>query len=237
MTNSTRNSYKGYRFPAEIISHCVWLYFTFPLSYRDIEMMMLERGIFVTYEAIRKWCRKFGQQYANQIRRRRPQSSDKWHLDEVVVTIDAQKYYLWRAVDSEGNVLDILMQSRRDTKAGNRFFRKLLKKQGFAPRVIVTDKLKSYGAAKREILRKVEHRQHKGLNNRAENSHQPTRLREKRMRRFKSPGQAQRFLSSFEFIRQHFHPKQRRLTPTEYRQEMCQRFATWQELTGIKKAV
>lgn len=131
---------------------------------------MLERGIFITYEAIRKWCRKFGQQYANQIRCRRPQISDKWHLDEVVLAIDGQKYYLWRAVDSEGNVLDILMQSRRNTKAAKKVLRKLLKKQGFAPRVIVTDKLKSYGAAKKEILPGVEHRQHKGLNNRAENS-------------------------------------------------------------------
>ncbi|MBV8887880.1 MAG: IS6 family transposase [Chroococcidiopsidaceae cyanobacterium CP_BM_RX_35] len=139
-------------------------------------------------------------------------------------------------MDSEGNVLDILMQSRRNTKAAKKFFRKLLKKQSFAPRVIVTDKLKSYGAAKREILPGVEHRQHKGLNNRAANSHQPTRLREKRMRKFKSPGQAQRFLSSFEFIRQHFHPQQHRLTATEYRQEMCQRFATWRELTDIKTA-
>ncbi len=233
MTNSTPNSYKGHRFPAEIISHCVWLYYTFPLSYRDIEKMMLERRICLTYETIRKWCRKFGQQYANQIRRRRPQLNDKWHLDEVVLAIDGRKYYLWRAVDSEGNVLDILMQSRRDTKAAKRFFRKLLRKQGEAPRVIVTDKLKSYGAAKKVILKGVEHRQHKGLNNRAENSHQPTRLRERRMRRFKSPGQAQRFLSCFEFIREHFHPKQHQLTATEYRQEMHQRFESWRELTGI----
>jgi putative transposase len=234
--NNTPNPHKGYRFPIEIIGHCVWLYFTFPLSFRDIEKMMLYRGICVTYEAIRKWCKKFGQQYANQIRRRRCQPTDKWHLDEVAITIDGQKCYLWRAVDSDGNVLDILMQSRRNTKAAQRFFRKLLKKQGFAPRVIVTDKLKSYSAAKREMLPGVEHRQHKGLNNRAENSHQPTRLREKRMRRFKSPGQAQRFLSSFELIQQHFHPKQHRLTATEYRQQMCQRFDSWRELSGIKIA-
>lgn len=139
---------------------------------------------------------------------------------------------IWRAVDTDGNVLDILIQRHRDKAAAKKFFRKLLKKQGFAPRVIVTDKLKSYGAAKRELLPHVEHRQHKGLNNRAENSHQPTRMRERRMRRFKSPGHAQRFLSAFGLIREHFHPNQHVLTATEYRQQMRQRFKSWCELTG-----
>jgi len=176
MTNSP-NPYKGYRFPAEIISHCVWLYYTFPLSYRDIEKMMLYRGIEVTYESIREWCQKFGQQYANQLRRKRAYIADKWHLDEMVVTLKKQQYYLWRAVDSEGNVLDVLLQRHRDTQAAERFFRKLLKQQRFVPRVIVTDKLKSYAAAKKTVMPSVEHRQHKGLNNRAENSHQPTRVR------------------------------------------------------------
>ena len=197
---------------------------------------MLYRGIFVTYEAIRCWCQKFGQAYANQIRHRRPKLDDKWHLDEVVVTLKGKKYYLWRAVDQAGNVLDILMQSRRDKGAAKKFFTKLLKTQGFAPRVIITDKLKSYGAAKQEILKGVEHRQHKGLNNRAENSHQPTRVRERRMGRFKSPGHAQRFLSAFELIRQHFHLKQHQLTAKEYRDQMHQRLESWRELTGIKPA-
>jgi putative transposase len=155
--------YSRYRFPGEIISYCVWLYYTFPLSYRDIEKMMLYRGIEVTYESIREWCQKFGQQYANQLRRKRPYIPDKWHLDEVVVMIKKQQYYLWRAVDSEGNVLDVLLQRHRDTKAANRFFRKLLKKQGFVPRVIVTNQLKSYAAAKKQVMKSVEHRQHKGL--------------------------------------------------------------------------
>jgi putative transposase len=230
------NLYHRHRFPAEIISYCVWLYNTLPLSYRDVEKMMLYRGIFVTYESIREWCKKFGQQYANQIRRRRLQPGDKWHLDEMNININGKTYYLWRAVDQDGNVLDILMQSRRDNAAAKKFFRKLLKKQVFAPRVIVTDKLKSYSAAKKEILKGVEHRQHKRLNNRAENSHQPTRLRERRMRKFKSPGQAQRFLSAFEFIRGYFHPKQHLFTAREYRQEMRQRFASWRELTCIEAA-
>ncbi len=197
---------------------------------------MLYRGIEVTYESIREWCQKFGQQYANQLRRQRPYIADKWHLDEVVVTIKGQQYYLWRAVDAEGNVLDVLLQRQRNTKAAERFFRKLLKKQGFVPRAIVTDKLKSYEAAKKRVMKSVEHRQHKGLNNRAENSHQPTRVRERRMRKFKSPGQAQRFLAAFSTIRDHFHPKQHLLTAKHYRQLLRQRLEDWQEITGLNPA-
>ena len=198
--------------------------------------MMLYRGIEVTYETIREWCQKFGQQSANQLRRKRPYLTDKWHLDEVLVTIKKQQYYLWRAVDSEGNVLDVLLQRHRDPKAAERFFRKLLKKQGFVPRVIVTDKLKSYGAAKKRVMKSVEHRQHKGLNNRAENSHQPTRTRERRMRRFKSPGQAQRFLSAFAPIRGHFHPKQHELSAKRYREQLRQRFQDWREVAELNLA-
>lgn len=185
-TTITAPDYKGFRFPPEIISHCVWLYFRFSLSFRDVEELMAARGVVVTYETVRQWCLKFGQTYANELRRRRPRCGDTWHLDEVVLTIRGKKHLLWRAVDQHGNVLDILVQSRRNTQAAKRFFRKLLKGQEYVPRVIITDKLKSYGAAQREILPGVEHRQHKRLNNRAENSHQPTRLREKKMRKFKS---------------------------------------------------
>jgi putative transposase len=226
-------SYKRHRFPTEIISYRVWLYYTFPLSFRDIEKMMLYRGIIVTYEAIRKWCLKFAQAYANQLRRRRPKPADKWHLDEVVIKIKGKQYYLWRAVDKNGQVIDILMQSRRDERAAEKFFRKLLKPVGLAPRVLITDKLKSYGAAKKKILKGIDHRQHRGLNNRAENSHRPTGVRERRMGRFKSSGQAQRFLSSFEPIRGHFHPHQHKLCAIEYRETMSQRFASWRELTGL----
>ncbi len=227
--------YSRHRFPGEIISYCVWLYYTFLLSYRDLEMMLYQ-GIEVTYETIREWCQKFGQQYANQLRRKRPYIADKWHLEEVVVTIKKVQYYLWRAVDSEGNVLEVLLQRRRDTNAAKRFFCKLLKKQGFVPRVIVTDKLKRYEAAKKQVMPRVEHRQQKGLNNRAENSHQPTRVRERRMRRFKSLGQAQQFLSAFEPIRDHFHPKQHQLTAKRYREQLRQRFQDWREVTGLNSA-
>ena len=187
-TSVPPNPYKHHRFPAEIISHGVWLYFRFCLSYRDVEELLFARGVIVTYEAIRKWCRKFGQAYANELRRRRPEPGDKWHLDEVFLTIHGARHYLWRAVDQDGHVLDILVQSRRNKKAAKKFFRKLLKGLKYVPRVIITDKLKSYGAAKREILPGVEHRQHRYLNNRAENSHQPTRQRERRMQGFKSRG-------------------------------------------------
>jgi putative transposase len=170
-TRPATNLFKCHRFPAEIISHCVWLYFRFCLSYRDVEELMAERGIILTYEAVRYWCRKFGQAYANQLRRRMPPPGDKWHLDEVFLTINGERHYLWRAVDQDGNVLDILVQRHRDKKVAKIFFRKLLKGCQYVPRVIVTDHLKSYGAAKRELLPGVEHRQHRYLNNRAENSH------------------------------------------------------------------
>jgi len=229
--------YQRYRFPPEIISYCVWLYNSSSLSYRDIEKMMLYRGITVTYEAIRYWCGKFGQMFANQIRRRRSKPGRKWHLDEVSVEIKGKLFWLWRAVDEDGNVLDILMQSRRNKAAAKKFLQKLLKKQGFAPRVMVTDKLKSYGAAKKEILPCVEHRQHKGLNNRAENSHQLTRLREKKMRRFKSSAQAQRFLAASELIYQHTQPKRHRLPAFMTRHMMRDRMHSWKEMTGVSVSV
>jgi putative transposase len=231
--SATSDLYKHHRFPGEIISHAVWLYFRFPLSHRDIEELLFVRGVMVSYEAIRKWCRKFGQQYANQLRRRRPRLGDKWHLDEVFITIHKKRHYLWRAVDQDGNVLDILVQSRRNKQVAKKFFRKLLKGLTYVPRVIITDKLKSYGAAKREILPGVEHRQHRYLNNRAENSHQPTRQRERRMQGFKSPGHAQRFLSAYGFISQHFRPRRHRFSAPVYRQEMRKRYEVWGEITGM----
>jgi putative transposase len=220
MNTPAIHRYKHHRFPVEIISHAVWLYCRFSLSYCDVEELLFARGVIVSYEALRKWCRKFGQGYANQLRRRRPQPGDKWHLDEVFLTIKGERHYLWRAVDQDGTVLDILVQSRRNKQAAKKFFRKLLKGCQYMPRVIITDQLKSYGAAKRELLPGVEHRQHCYLNNRAENSHQPTRQRERRMQGFKSPGHAQRFLSAYGPIAQYFRPRRHRLSAWAYRQEM-----------------
>jgi putative transposase len=235
-TSAPTDRYKNHRFPAEIISHGVWLYYRFCLSYRNVEELLFVRGVIVSYEAIRKWCRKFGQQYANQLRRRRPRPGDKWHLDEVFLSIKGERHYLWRAVDQDGHVLDILVQYRRDKQAAKKFFRKLLKDLTYVPRVIITDQLKSYGAAKREILPGVEHRQHRYLNNRAENSHQPTRQRERRMQGFKSSGHAQRFLSAYGPIAQYFRPRRHLLPAPVYRQEMGNRFHTWQDITSLPTA-
>lgn len=189
-------SYRGYRFPPDVISYAVWLYYRFPLSLRMVEEMLLARGVEVTYETVRTWAVKFGLSIAKRIRSCAPVRGDKWHLDEVVVTMQGKKYWLWRAVDQEGFVLDVLVQTRRDKKAAERLMRKLLKRHG-CPRVMVTDKLRSYAAANKALGLGIEHRQHKGLNNRAENSHQPTLVREKVMRRFKSAGHLQRFASVF----------------------------------------
>ncbi|MFE4960736.1 IS6 family transposase [Streptomyces sp. NPDC056653] len=225
-------SYKGHRYPVEVISYCVWLYFRFPLSFREVEELMLQRGVIVSHETVRRWCRKFGQAYANALRRRRPRPGDKWHLDEVFIKINGELKYLWRAVDQDGNVLDILVQSRRDKAAARRFFRRLMTKTRAVPRVIVTDKLRSYGAAHREAMPSAEHRSHKGLNNRAENSHQPTRQRERAMKGFRSVGGAQRFLSAFSGISPHFRPRRRLMTAPDHRLEMTVRFAIWDQITG-----
>ena len=232
MTMPACPTYAGYRFPAEIISHAVWLYFRFPLSLRMVDELLAARGIIVSYETVRQWARKFGQVFANQIRRRLPTAGDKWHMDEVVLTIAGVKHWLWRAVDQNGTVLDILVQSRRDTQAAKRLLRKLLKKQCRPPRVMITDKLASYGAAKREVMPSVEHRMHKGLNNRAENSHQPTRRRERQMKRFKSAGQAQRFLSAHDGINNHFLLRRDQVPAAQYRAARTQAFQVWAEVTG-----
>ena len=157
-------SYKGHRYPPEIIAHCVWLYHRFPLSFREVEELMLQRGVVVSYETIRLWCAKFGQAYANQLRRRRARPGDRWHLDEVFIRINGTIHYLWRAVDQHGNVLDILVQPRRNAVAAKKFFRRLLKGLRYVPRVIVTDGLASYRVAHRELLGSVEHRRSKYLN-------------------------------------------------------------------------
>ena len=229
-------SYGGFRFPAEIISHCVWLYYRFPLSFREVEEMMLQRGIVVSHETIRQWTEKFGQTYANGLHRRRARPGDKWHVDEVFIKINGKTHYLWRAVDQHGDVLDILLTSRRDAKAATRVFRKLLTKSRYVPRVLITDKLASYPVAHRRLMRGVEHRRSKYLNNRAENSHQPTRARERAMKRFTSPGHAQRFLSAFSGISPHFRPRRHRLTAAGYRHEMDTRFTTCNEVVELPTA-
>ena len=188
-------SYARHRFPPEVIQHAVWLYLRFTLSYRDVEELLAERGIETSYETVRRWVLKFGPMFARNLRRLRPRPTGRWHLDEMVVSIQGRRMYLWRAVDSEGEVLDLLVQPKRDTAAALRLMRKLLKKQGYAPDELVTDRLGSYGAARRELRLSACHEQGLRKNNRAETFHQPVRRRERKQQRFKSAGSAQRFLS------------------------------------------
>nr|WP_295777736.1 IS6 family transposase [Rhodoferax sp.] len=225
-------SYAGYRFPPEVISYAVWLYFRFPLSLRMVEEMLAARSIDVTYETVRRcWALKFGQQITKNIRHRPVAFGDKWHLDEVVVTINGRHWWLWRAVDQHGAVLDVLVQSRRNRQAAERLMRKLLRKHGKTPRVMVTDKLKSYAATNKKMGLKFEHRQHKGLNNRAENSYQPTRVREKIMRKFKSPRQLQRFVSVHDQVANIFQHCRYNRDAKQKRELRAQAFAAWNGVT------
>lgn len=238
MTNHARAPlYRRHRFPSEVIAHAVWLYFRFPLSLRMVEDMLAARGIIVTHQTIRNWAEKFGRQFARDLKRRSAgRFGDKWHLDECVITINGKKQWLWRAVDQDGFVLDVLVQNRRDAKAARRLMRKLLRAQGHPPRVMITDKLRSYNAAGHDVMPGVEHRSHKGLNNRAENSHQPTRRRERIMKRFKSPRQLQRFVSIHDPIANLFHLRRDHVTATEYRIARAQAFETWAEIAGARWA-
>ena len=237
LMSTSASLYHRHRFPTEIISHCVWLYFRFALSFRAVEEMLAMRGVSLSYETVREWCLKFGQTYANGLRHKSPRPGDQWHLDEVFLKINGRVHYLWRAVDQDGAVLDILLQSHRDKKAAKKFFRKLLKTLRYVPRVIITDKLRSYNAATAEVMPSVEHLQRKYQNNRAENSHQPTRLREKIMRRFKSAGHAQRFLSAFGIITSHFRGGRHLYRASAFRAVMKSRFAVWEEAICVKAIV
>ena len=192
----TKISYSGYRFPPVIIQQAIWLYVRFTLSFRDVEDLLAERGIIVSYETVRRWVNHFGPKIAADLRKRRPRPHSTWHLDEVYLKIDGRLVYLWRAVDSEGEVLDVLVQSKRNKAAALKLMRKLLKKYGLMPDKIVTDDLRSYSAAARELGIADRHERGRWRNNRVENSHQPTRRRERKMQGFKSVGSAQRFLST-----------------------------------------
>jgi putative transposase len=224
-------THPGHRFPAEIIRHAVWLYHGFCLSLRDVELILAERGITVTHESIRRWGIRFGGDFARRRRRRRPRPGDTWHLDEVFIRINGEQHDLWRAVDQHGVVLDILVQDRRNATAAKRFFERLLAGLKYKPKRIVTDGLRSYAAAQREVLPEVRHRTSRYLNNRAENSHRPTRRRERQMQRFKSPAQAQRFLSSHAMIYGHFRPRRHLMTAARYRRARAEAFRIWRQET------
>ena len=233
--------YRGFHFPADVISHAVWLYARFALSYRDVEELLAERGIQLSYETVRRWVDRFGEHFAAELRRWERRVGKTWHLDEVFVRIGGEQKYLWRAVDEHGQVLDILLQEQRDTDAAERFFRKLLGHAGAPPEGIVTDRLASYGAALQRLpeLSGVEHlRVHSAArrNNRAEQSHQPTRLRERRMQGFKSVNSAQQFLSLYSRVCNLFRPRRHLLAAAEYRTILQGRFRTWSQITGVVRA-
>ena len=224
-------SYHGYRFPPDIISHAVWLYYRFCLSFRDAEDLLAQRGVTVTYETIRQWCQQFRPVYARRLRRRRGRLGDTWHLDEVFVTIQGRQQYLWRAVDEDGDVLDILVQSHRNRRAAVRFFRKLLKTQGRVPRRLITDQLRSYAAACRTVMPSVVHVTEQYANNRAEVSHQPTRQRERQMRRFKSAAQLQRFASVHGIVQNLFRVSRHLLRSAHHRLLRTRAFVEWDAVT------
>jgi putative transposase len=226
-------SYKRHRFPPQIIAHAVWLYFRFPLSLRLVEEMLLERGIVVSYETIRRWGKKFGPAYARRLRRKQPSPHDVWRLDEVVISIAGQKHWLWRAVDQDGYVLDEIVQTRRGTKAAKRLLTRLMKQQGGPPRRMITDKLGSYAAARRQIMPAVEHRSHKSLNNRAENSHLPLRKRERAMQGFRSPRGLQRFVSVFSAVRNLFVPPRSSRSAPATRLHRLTAMAEWKSAANI----
>jgi len=219
-----------------VIEHAVWLYHCFSHGLRNVETILTACGVVVSYETIHEWGLRFGRLFASALKRRRPKPGDKWFMDEVFIRIQGKLHYLWRAVDQNGVVLDILVQSRRSARAAKRFFRKLLKGLQYVPRVIVTDKLRSYAAAKREILPGVEHRQSRYLNNRAEMSHQPIRRRERQMQRFKSAHHAQRFLSAHSRIHNHFQLRRHRLTADQHRAARDATFRTGREIAGVAAA-
>ncbi|MBL3705962.1 IS6 family transposase [Sulfitobacter sp. BDSS02] len=218
---------KGFRFPREIIAYAVWVYHRFALSTADVEDLLAERGIIVSREAVRLWVNRFGSQFAVCIRRDRPRPHDKWHMDEVVVPINGVKHWLWRAIDGNGDVLDILIQPRRNGKAAKRFFSRLVAAYG-EPRVVITDKLRSYTKPIKAVTPGADHRAHKGLNNRIEGSHRPTRKREKMMGRFKSPRKAQRFLVAHDQINTIFRPRRYRLSTLSYRHARADAFKLWE---------
>ncbi|MGF6440956.1 IS6 family transposase [Paraburkholderia youngii] len=237
MTTKTKSLYRGHRFPATVISHAVRWHFRFQLSLRDIEELLFERGVTVSYETIRRWCEKFGAAFAHRMKAARRKPGSTWHLDEMFVTLRGQPYLLWRAVDEHGAELDILLQKRRDKTAAKRFFERVLRSNP-VPRKIVTDQLRSYPAAKADIpeLVNVKHvffRAAARVNNRAENSHQPTRERERRTRGFRDPKRTQAFLSSFGPIRQHFALKRHVRRASLYRKHLAARFVAWREFTNV----
>jgi putative transposase len=228
----TKISYGGYRFPPEIIQQAIWLYIRFTLSFRDVEDLLAERGILVSYESVRRWVNHFGPMIAADLRKRRPKPHTIWHLDEVYLKIDGRMVYLWRAVDAEGEVLDVLVQTNRNKRAALKLMRKLLKKYGFVPDKLITDELRSYAAAAGHLGIAKRHERGRWRNNRAENSHQPTRRRERKMQGFKSVGSAQRFLSVHAAAQNTFNVQRHLTSARTHRAFRASAMHTWHEVVA-----
>ena len=226
-------SYSGYRFPREIIQRAVWMYLRFTLSFRDVEELLAERGITVSHESIRRWVLTFGPAIARRLRARRPKPHSRWHLDEMAVSIQGRRMYLWRAVDAEGEVLDVLVQAKRDTKAARKLMRKLLKKQGMVPDEWVTDKNPAYAALRELKLTRAAHTRRKRANNRAECSHVPVRRRERKLQRFKSPRSAQRFLSMHAATYNTFTVPRHLVSAHTHRLFRAEAFEAWRSAAGV----
>ena len=227
-------SFSGYRFPPDIIQRAVWMYLRFTLSYRDVEELLAERGIVVTYESIRRWVLTFGPVIARRLRARRPKPHSRWHLDEMAVRIGGKQMYLWRAVDAEGEVLDVLIQAKRDKRAAQKLMRKLLKRQGMVPDEWVTDKNPAYGAALRELkLTRAPHTRRRRANNRAESSHIPVRRRERKLQGFKSPRSAQRFLSLYAATYNTFTVPRHLVSARTHRLFRAEAFEAWRNAAGV----
>ena len=222
------NIYKRHRFPPDIISYAVWLYYRFNLSHRDIEDLLAERGITVCHESIRLWCIKFGATYSRRLKRRHQGYGDTFYIDEVFVKIHGKQHYLWRAVDQDGEAVDVFLQSCRDGAAAKRFFRRLLRSHGGDPRKIVTDKLRSYPVAHREVMSEVIHETDRYVNNRAEQSHEATRVRERAMRKFKSIRQAQRFVNAHAAVQNLFNLGRHLVRAEHYRNLRTTAFTDWE---------
>mgnify|MGYP003111738178 CR=1 FL=1 len=221
------NTYKRHRFPPDIISYAVWIYYRFNLSHRDVEDLLAERGVIVTRESIRLWCIKFGAMYSRRLKQKHRGYGDTFFIDEVFVKINGKQHYLWRAVDQDGEVVDVFLQARRNGAAARRFFKRILRSHGGEPRKIVTDKLGSYGVARRELIPSVIHDNARYANNRAEQSHEPTRVRERVMRRFKSVGQAQKFLGVHAAVSNLFNLGRHKVGAQHHRDLRISAFTEW----------
>jgi putative transposase len=234
--------YRGHRFPREVIAHAVRLYLRFALSFRDVEELLAEPGITVSYETVRRWVAKFGAQCADELRRREPRPGRTWHLDEMATRVGGRLHWRWRAADDHGQTLDVLLQVHRNTAPAAAFFRRLLAVTGdVAPERITTDKPGSYAAAKASLpeLAAAEHVQVRAAlrcDNRVEQAHQPTRVRERVMRRFRSVTSAQRFLEAFSRVANLFGPRRHLLRAATYRAVMRERPATWRNAAGLQSA-